>query len=85
MPAQVAQLPPAQRTAAIAALYQKVGAIVRTTVASSAAQGVATDFTDAVQVALFYCVAVFALSFLLLFLLPTPQHLGGAPRAAAIE
>jgi hypothetical protein len=85
VPAYIARLPPAQRSAAIAAQYQRAGAIVRATVASSAAQGVAADFTDAVQVALLYNVAVFALSFLLLFLLPTPQHLGGPPAAAAIE
>jgi EmrB/QacA subfamily drug resistance transporter len=85
VPPDVAQLPPAQRSAAIAARYQKVGVIVRSTIASAAAQGVAADFTDAVQVALLYNVAVFALSFLLLFLLPSPQHLGGPPAAVAVE
>jgi EmrB/QacA subfamily drug resistance transporter len=82
---EVAQLPPPQRSAAIAARYQKVGAIVRATIAASAARGVAIDFTDAVQVALLYNVGVFALSFLLLFLLPTPGHLGGRPAVPATD
>jgi EmrB/QacA subfamily drug resistance transporter len=85
IPPDIASQAPAQRSAAIAALYQKAGAIVRTTIAASAAQGVATDFTDAIQVALLYNVAAFALSFLLLFMLPSPQHLARAPAALAVE
>jgi EmrB/QacA subfamily drug resistance transporter len=85
VPPEVAQLPPAQRSAAIAARYQKVGEIVRTTITSSAAQGVAADFTDAVQVALLYNVGAFALSFLLLFMLPNPRNLGGQPAEVARE
>jgi len=42
---------------------------------------VATNFNDSIQVALFYNVAVFALTFLLLFLLPSPKKLDGPPPA----
>jgi hypothetical protein len=71
---------PAQRSAAIAAEYQHAGEIVRGAVIPSATQGVATNFNDSVQVALFYNVAAFAITFLLLFFLPSPAHLDAAPR-----
>jgi EmrB/QacA subfamily drug resistance transporter len=84
-PAGVAQMTAAQRSAAVAAEYQHAGEIVRGTVLPSATQGVATDFSDSIQVALFYNVVVFALTFLLLFFLPTPKHLDGPPPATQID
>jgi len=80
-PAGVGQMTAAQRSAAIAAEYQHAGEVVRGTVLPSATQAVATNFNDSIQVALFYNVAVFALTFLLLFLLPSPKKLDGPPPA----
>ena len=79
-PAGAAQMTPAQRSAAIAAEYQHVGEVVRGTVIPDAARGVATNFSDSIQLALLYNVAVFAITFVLLFFLPTPAHLSAAPR-----
>ena len=58
---------------------------MRATVLPSATQGIATNFNDSIQVALFYNVAVFALTFLLLFLLPSPKKLDGPPPAITID
>ena len=79
------RMAPQQRAAAIAARYQQVGNIVRATVTHSAAQGVAINFDDSVQVALWYNVAVFALSFVLLILLPEPPHINRPVAAVANE
>jgi hypothetical protein len=45
---------------------------------------VATDFSDSVQIAMFYNVIVFAITFLLLFLLPSPAHLD-APLRTSVQ
>jgi hypothetical protein len=60
-----------------------VAGVVGATITSSARQALAINFDDSVQVALWYDVAVFALSLLLLFFLPSPQHLGGPPAVVA--
>jgi hypothetical protein len=79
-PAGVAQMTPAQRSAAIAAEYQHAGEVVRGAIIPSATKGVATNFNDSIQVALFYNIAAFALTFVLLFFLPSPAHLEAGPR-----
>jgi hypothetical protein len=84
-PAGVAQMTPAQRSAAIAAEYQHLGEVARGTVLPSITKGVATNFSDSIQVSLFYNVAVFAITFLLLFFLPSPKHLDGPPPAIEID
>jgi EmrB/QacA subfamily drug resistance transporter len=84
-PAGAGELTPQQRASAIASRYQQIGNIVRTTVTRSAAQGLATNFDDSIQVALWYNVGVFALSFALLFLLPEPAHLNRSAAAVVNE
>ncbi len=79
-PAGAAQMTPAQRSAATAAEYQHLGEVVRGTVIPGAARGVAIDFSDSVQIAMFYNVIVFAITFILLFFLPSPAHLDAPPR-----
>jgi len=79
-PAGAAQMTPAQRSAATAAEYQHLGEVVRGTVIPSASRGVAIDFSDSVQIAMLYNVLVFAITFVLLFFLPSPAHLNAAPR-----
>ena len=76
---------PAQRSAAVATEYQHLGEVARSTVLPSITNGIATNFDDSIQVALFYNVVVFALTFLLLFFLPTPKHLDGPPPATQID
>jgi EmrB/QacA subfamily drug resistance transporter len=79
-PPGAAQMTPAQRSAAVAAQYQHLGEVARGTVLPSISKGVATNFSDSVQIAMLYNVAVFAITFLLLFFLPSPAHLDAAPR-----
>jgi EmrB/QacA subfamily drug resistance transporter len=84
-PAGAGQMTPPQRAAAIAARYQQVGNVIRATVTRGAAQALAQNFDDSIQVALWYNVGVFALSFALLFMLPEPPRRGAPVMAGTNE